>query len=239
MGVNPIRARRRDANDLHMSLPDATIGEMSLEIPLRRRIYVSLSRNIQILLILCMKLRVPAKRENTFYIRRKRNMKFKISKKIVSWLFCMMLIVAMAFTTIGCDTKKEGDTEQPQTENVQGSEEQPQTEDVQEPEDSSATVLGEGQKMFMFTVTDKDGNETNFEIHTDKETVGEALLELELIEGEPGDYGLYVKKVNGITADYDVDQTYWAFYVNGEYATAGVDATTIEDGVTYAFKVEK
>ena len=49
----------------------------------------------------------------------------------------------------------------------------------------------------------------------------------------------YVKKVNGITADYDADQTYWAFYVNGEYATAGVDSTTIEEGATYSFKVEK
>ena len=73
MGVNPIRARRRDANDLHMSLPDATIGEMSLEIPLRRRIYVSLSRNIQILLILCMKLRVPAKRENNLIQEEKKH----------------------------------------------------------------------------------------------------------------------------------------------------------------------
>ena len=86
---------------------------------------------------------------------------------------------------------------------------------------------------------DKDGNETNFEIHTDKEIVGEALLDLELIAGDEGEFGLYVKTVNGITADYDVDQTYWAFYVDGEYAMSGVDATTIEDGMTYAFKVEK
>ena len=65
-------------------------------------------------------------------------------------------------------------------------------------------------------VVDADGNETNFVVSTDKETVGDALLELNLIEGEEGDYGLYVKTVNGITADYDTDGTYWAFYVNGE-----------------------
>ena len=28
-------------------------------------------------------------------------------------------------------------------------------------------------------------------------------------------------------------------YVNDEYAMSGVDATEIEDGATYAFKVEK
>lgn len=110
---------------------------------------------------------------------------------------------------------------------------------TEEAVDSELQVLGEGQTMFLFAVVDKDGNETNFEIHTDKETVGEALLDLELIAGEDGEFGLYVKTVNGITADYDVDQTYWAFYVDGEYAMSGVDATTVEDGKTYAFKVEK
>ena len=126
-------------------------------------------------------------------------MRFKSNKRITSWLLCMMLIVAMAFTTVGCGTK----------DNV------------------------------AFVVVDKDGNETSFEIHTDKTTVGEALLEVDLIAGETSEYGLYVKTVNGITADYDVDQTYWVFYVNGEYATAGVDLTSIEEGATYSFKVEK
>ena len=36
----------------------------------------------------------------------------------------------------------------------------------------------------------------------------------------------------------DKDGKYWAFYVNGEYASAGVDATDITEGATYAFKVE-
>ena len=101
------------------------------------------------------------------------------------------------------------------------------------------TVLGEGQTKFLFTVTNKDGTETNFEIHTDKELVGEALLELQLIDGEDGAYGLYVKTVNEITLDYDTDKMYWAFYVDGEYASSGVDTTKIEEGKTYAFKVEK
>ena len=75
--------------------------------------------------------------------------------------------------------------------------------------------------------------------YSDKETVGDALSEQNLIEGEEGDYGLYVTTVNGITADYDTDQTYWAFYVNGEYASTGVDSTPVNEGDTYEFKVEK
>ena len=152
-------------------------------------------------------------------------MKFS-NKKIVTLTLAMMLVVSMVFGVVGC-----GGSNQQNENNVQSTE-------VQNTE-AQVTILGEGATQFVFTVVDKDGNETAFEIHTDKEIVGEALLELELIAGEDGAYGLYVKTVNGITADYDADQTYWAFYVDGEYATSGVDTTPIEEGKTYTFKVEK
>ena len=153
-------------------------------------------------------------------------MRFMNNKKLKSLLFCMMLIVAMAFTTVGCNTKTDKGTTESE-------------EVVQETVGNEVEVLGEGETKFLFTVVDKDGNETNFEIHTDKEIVGEALLDLELIAGDDGEFGLYVKTVNGIIADYDVDQTYWAFYIDDEYAMSRVDATSIEAGKTYAFKVEK
>lgn len=111
--------------------------------------------------------------------------------------------------------------------------------DKNDEEESDVTVLGEGEKTFGFVVVDGEGLETTFEIHTDEETVGAALVALDLISGDESEYGLYVKVVNGITADYDVDQTYWAFYINDEYATTGVDATEVEDGATYKFAVSK
>ena len=76
-------------------------------------------------------------------------------------------------------------------------------------------------------------HEVTFTIKTDKQTVGEALLEHGLIAGEQSQYGMYVKQVNGMTADYDVDQSYWAFYVDGELATTGVDTTEITQEATY------
>ena len=97
-------------------------------------------------------------------------------------------------------------------------------------------VVSDGVK---FTVTDKEGNSTEFIVCTDKTIVGEALLEAGLIEGEEGQFGLYVKKVNGIVADYDIDKTYWAFYVDGEYGMTGVDQTEIEEGKVYEFRVSK
>lgn len=91
---------------------------------------------------------------------------------------------------------------------------------------------------FTFVVVGPDAKESTFQITTDKTTVGEALLEQGLIEGEQGDYGLYVKTVNGITLDYEKDGKYWAFYVDGEYGMSGVDTTEIVAGSTYTFKAE-
>lgn len=149
------------------------------------------------------------------------------NKKVTSLLLCIMLIVAMAFTVVGCSNNKQNVNNQPSIE--AGTNAGTEIENV----------LGEGKTKILFTVVDKDGNETNFEIHTDKDTVGDALLEHELIEGDAGDYGLYVKTVNGINADYDKDKTYWAFYINGQYATSGVDTTPVKEGENYSLKVEK
>ena len=92
---------------------------------------------------------------------------------------------------------------------------------------------------FTLKVVDLEGNETVKVIETKKWTVGAALLAEGIITGEEGQYGLYIKTVNGITADYDVDQTYWAFYIGDEYAMTGVDKTDITDGATYTLKIEK
>ena len=92
---------------------------------------------------------------------------------------------------------------------------------------------------FTFVVTDLEGNESTFDITTSKATVGEALLDEGLIAGENSEYGLYVISVNGLTADWDNDQTYWAFYIDGEYAVTGVDATEVTEGATYSFVLTK
>lgn len=100
------------------------------------------------------------------------------------------------------------------------------------------TTLGEGAKTVTVEVTAAEKTVV-FTVRTDESTVGDALLALELIDGEEGQFGLYVKVVNGITADYDIDQTYWAFYVNGESSLTGVDMTALTDGATYRLAREK
>ena len=158
-------------------------------------------------------------------------MQMKRSKKLTSLILCMVLIVAMALNTTGCNGSTGKDTASDVGTEVNSQAESNASE-------TGVSVLGTGSTEFSLTVVDQEGSETQFEIHTDKETVGEALLELGLIDGEESEYGLYVKTVNGITADYDKDGTYWAFYINGEYATSGVDSTKITEGESYSFKVE-
>lgn len=134
-------------------------------------------------------------------------------KKILSLLLCFVLVLSLA----ACGTS---DSQQEFTPVTDGE------------------TIGEGAKTFPLEITDKDGNTVHVTVNTDEETVGAALVALNLVEGEDSDFGLYVKTVNGITADYDVDGTYWAFYINGEYAMTGVDQTPIVDGETYTLMVE-
>ncbi len=143
--------------------------------------------------------------------------------KLLSIALCIVLIAAVALMTSGCNDNSSTDVVSSGVAKVE----------------QEVIKIGSGNTKFDFTVVDKDGNQTNFEVSTDKTIVGQALLDLELIAGEVGDMGLYVQKVNGITLDYNTDGMYWAFYINDEYAMSGVDATEIKSGETYSFKASK
>ena len=103
---------------------------------------------------------------------------------------------------------------------------------------ADGATVGEGKTAFTVEVVQLDGTAIKFTVNTDKATVGEALLDLGIVAGDTTEYGLYVKTVNGVTLDYDADGAYWAFYINGEYASTGVDSTNIEAGATYTLKCE-
>jgi hypothetical protein len=154
--------------------------------------------------------------------------RMKKMKKAVSWLSVVALLLTCLLCATACGKKAQGVIEDV-------------TKDYEAPEDLGMwkdakyltdTELGDGSKTLVVEVK-ADDRQITFTIHTDKTTVGAAMQEHGLLEGEDSEYGLFIKKVNGIVADYDVDQTYWGFYVNGEYAMTGVDSTNIEEGVTY------
>ena len=92
---------------------------------------------------------------------------------------------------------------------------------------------------FTVIVTDLEGNETSFEYTSSAASVGEALVAEGLVVGHEASYGLYIDAVNGIAADWDKDQTYWAFYINGEYATTGISDTEITADTIYGLTLTK
>ncbi len=87
----------------------------------------------------------------------------------------------------------------------------------------------EGAKTITAEVVLTDGTSKSYEISTDAEYLRQALEEKKLIEGEESEYGLYVKTVDGVTAD-DGNQEWWCFTKSGESINTGVDTTPIADG---------
>lgn len=157
-------------------------------------------------------------------------------------LICLILVLLLAAAGLQGCAPKTPETTAPETTAPATTTAASETVTVASEPSSLAeetpTELGEGAKSFTFEVTDVDGSTKYYTVHTDAETVGEALVALGLIAGEDSEYGLYVKTVDGVTLDYDTDGKYWAFYVDGEYATAGVDSTAVTDGASYAFRAE-
>lgn len=100
------------------------------------------------------------------------------------------------------------------------------------------TELGSGEKTLTVDVSAEEKTVT-FTVNTDEDTLGEALIDCGLIAGDKGPYGLYVKLVNGIEADYDKTKTYWGVTKNGESVMTGVDAEKITDGGKYEFTYTK
>ena len=99
-------------------------------------------------------------------------MKKTFFSNTLSFIACIVLTAAIALFTTGCNS---GKTDKPA--DTQDSSSAVSQTDAPSQAQTEVKVLGEGQTTFMFNVIDADGNETAFEIHTDKTTVGEALVE--------------------------------------------------------------
>ena len=104
---------------------------------------------------------------------------------------------------------------------------------------SDARDVGDGETQFYFVAVDRDGDETVYLVHTDEQTVGEALDDEDLIETEERDYGMYVSEVDGEEADYVNEGEYWALFVDGEYCSESIDSLKIDENAVYLMRIEK
>lgn len=143
----------------------------------------------------------------------------------VKLLIIAVLIAAMALCMISCGSDKKNDeTNSVPTSAVSDAATESATEqDSQTDAKISITVEVKGP----------DEKTETFTISTDADNLGDALVNEGLVQGEESEYGLYIKTVNGITADYDTDGSYWALYKGGEYLTTGADSTPISNGDSF------
>ncbi len=99
-------------------------------------------------------------------------------------------------------------------------------------------LVGSGNKTVQLEVKAGDKSVT-VTVKTDREMLGDALLDNDLVSAENGQYGMYIKSVIGINADYDADGAYWALTKDGEYLMTGADAAPVENGEHYEFTYTK
>lgn len=92
--------------------------------------------------------------------------------------------------------------------------------------------IGSGAHTALITVT-IDGKSVTITVKSDKDNLAEMLVDSGLVEGDEGEYGLYIKRVNGVLADYDADGAYWSLMQNGLPTAAGASSITVKDGDAY------
>lgn len=150
-------------------------------------------------------------------------------KKILSLILVALMIFASSICFVACNDEETSSS-------IESSSSQLEKEKMLYTTD---TTLGEGATQFTLIVEHIDGKKINFTIKTDKTILADALTEIGIIEGKVESYGLYVKKVNGIIQDYDIDKTYWALYEGEDYASKGISFIEITSGATYKLVATK
>ena len=98
-----------------------------------------------------------------------------------------------------------------------------------------------GSKNVTISVVNSKAETTTYSLKTDAEYLRQAMDEADGLtySGTEGAYGLMIDTVNGETADYSVDASYWSFNVNGEYCNYGIDQQPVNDGDAFSIVYTK
>ncbi len=86
-----------------------------------------------------------------------------------------------------------------------------------------------GEKSIVVEVIHGDRSSKEFTYDTDAEYLGQLLTEEGLVQGEKGQFGLYIISADGEQAQESENQ-WWCVTKNGEMTETGVDTTPIQDG---------
>ena len=85
----------------------------------------------------------------------------------------------------------------------------------------------EGEKNITVSIVLADGSSQAIDITTDKEYLADALVQQGIIEYDES--GFYTC-INGVTADYNTDKSWWCLTKDGTMTTEGLNTQPIQDG---------
>ncbi len=112
-------------------------------------------------------------------------------------------------------------------------------------QENAVIPLGEGDKTVVVVVAASQDEMMAYELHTNQETLLDALLEFELIEVEKASWGYNVVSVCGVRAEYEKDGSYWAILeyddAQGDFVSmeTGIDALKLPDAYVMGFVLMK
>ncbi len=99
----------------------------------------------------------------------------------------------------------------------------------------------DGVKNIVIEVVNSKEETQTYSVSTEGEYLIDAMNDAEglTFSGSESQYGFTVTEINGEVADFNVDSSYWAFYVNDEYCNSGVSQQVINDGDVFKIVYSK
>lgn len=89
-----------------------------------------------------------------------------------------------------------------------------------------------GEKQIVIEVIHGDESTKEFEIVTTQEYLGDVLKDEAIVEGEDGDYGLFITSADGEEADA-ANEEWWCLTKENQMLETSADQTVVEDGGHY------
>ena len=92
-------------------------------------------------------------------------------------------------------------------------------------------TVGTGGKTITVSVVNDKNEATHYTVKTDAEMLDRALLDNGIVEGEIGQYGLFITSAGGLVAE---GNGWWGIYVGDGMADTGASFIKVADGGSYA-----
>lgn len=93
-------------------------------------------------------------------------------------------------------------------------------------------------KTITVNVIHGDKSEETFTYKTEAENLGEVLYENKLIDGQEGEYGIYITEVDAELAD-EGKQQWWCITKSGAQVNTSADLTPIKEGDVFELTLEE